>query len=47
MLVIDACGAGALPGAAAYGDEGANTLGHLAEAVGRPALPGGAFVNAP
>lgn len=31
---MDACGVGALPDAAAYGDEGANTLAHVAEAVG-------------
>ncbi|HWY18474.1 MAG TPA: phosphopentomutase [Solirubrobacteraceae bacterium] len=34
VLVIDACGVGALPDAAAYGDEGTNTLAHVAEAVG-------------
>ena len=34
MLVIDACGVGALPDAASYGDEGTNTLAHVAEAVG-------------
>jgi phosphopentomutase len=39
VLVIDACGAGALPDAAAYGDEGANTLAHLADAVDGLALP--------
>jgi phosphopentomutase len=39
VLVIDACGAGALPDAAVYGDEGTNTLGHLAEAVGGLELP--------
>ena len=39
VVVLDACGAGALPDAAAYGDEGSNTLGHLAEAVGGLALP--------
>src|SRR5207249_4032602 len=39
VLVIDACGVGALPDAAAYGDEGTNTLGHLAEAVGGLDLP--------
>jgi phosphopentomutase len=39
VLVIDACGAGALPDAAAYGDEGTNTLAHLAEAVGGVELP--------
>jgi phosphopentomutase len=39
VLVIDACGAGALPDAADYGDEGTDTLGHLAEAVGGLDLP--------
>src|SRR6202051_2514823 len=39
VVVIDACGIGALPDAAAYGDEGANTLAHLAEALGGPELP--------
>ncbi|GAC1434800.1 MAG: phosphopentomutase [Solirubrobacteraceae bacterium] len=39
VVVIDACGAGALPDAAEYGDAGANTLGHLAEAVGGLRLP--------
>ena len=39
VLVIDACGAGALPDAADYGDEGANTLAHLAKAVGGLELP--------
>jgi phosphopentomutase len=39
VLVIDACGAGALPDAGDYGDEGANTLVHLAEAVGGLRLP--------
>jgi phosphopentomutase len=39
VLVIDACGIGALPDAAVYGDEGTNTLAHLAEAVGGLALP--------
>ncbi len=39
VLVIDACGAGALPDAADYGDEGANTLAHLAQAVGGLQLP--------
>ena len=34
MLVIDACGVGALPDAAAYGDEGTNTLVAPREAVG-------------
>jgi phosphopentomutase len=39
VLVIDACGVGALPDAADYGDEGANTLAHVAEAVGGLELP--------
>jgi phosphopentomutase len=39
VLVMDACGVGALPDAATYGDEGANTLAHLAEAVGGLELP--------
>lgn len=39
VLVIDACGAGALPDADLYGDEGTNTLAHLAEAVGGLRLP--------
>jgi phosphopentomutase len=39
VLVIDACGVGALPDAAAYGDEGTNTLAHVAEAVGGLKLP--------
>lgn len=34
VLVMDACGVGALPDAARYGDEGTNTLAHVAEAVG-------------
>lgn len=39
VLVIDACGAGAAADAAAYGDEGANTLAHVADAVGGLRLP--------
>jgi phosphopentomutase len=39
VVVIDACGAGELPDAAAYGDAGANTLEHLAQAVGGLELP--------
>jgi phosphopentomutase len=39
VIVLDACGVGALPDAADYGDAGANTLGHLAEAVGGLELP--------
>ena len=33
VVVLDGAGAGALPDAAAYGDAGANTLGHVAAAV--------------
>jgi phosphopentomutase len=39
VLVIDACGVGALPDAASYGDAGTNTLAHLAEALGGLELP--------
>jgi phosphopentomutase len=39
VVVLDACGAGALPDAADYGDEGTNTLGHLAERLGGLAVP--------
>ena len=39
VVVLDACGVGALPDAADYGDEGANTLGHLASALGGLDLP--------
>lgn len=39
VVVLDACGAGALPDAAAYGDAGASTLAHLAQAVGGLELP--------
>jgi phosphopentomutase len=38
-VVIDACGAGELPDSGDYGDAGANTLGHVAEAVGGLDLP--------
>jgi phosphopentomutase len=39
VVVLDACGVGALPDAADYGDAGTNTLGHVAEAVGGLSLP--------
>jgi phosphopentomutase len=39
VIVIDACGAGDLPDSGAYGDAGANTLGHVAEAAGGLDLP--------
>src|SRR3954454_2235127 len=40
VIVLDACGVGALPDADAYeGDAGSNTLAHLAERVGGLELP--------
>jgi len=39
VVVLDACGVGALPDAAEYGDAGANTLGHLAREAGGLELP--------
>src|SRR3982751_6059081 len=39
VVVIDSCGAGELPDAAAYGDAGANTLGNCARKVGGLQLP--------
>ena len=39
VVVLDACGAGALPDAADYGDAGTNTLAHVAELVGGLELP--------
>jgi phosphopentomutase len=39
VVVLDACGVGALPDAAEYGDAGTNTLAHLADAVGGLDLP--------
>ena len=38
-MVLDACGCGALPDAADYGDEGTNTLAHVADAVGGLDVP--------
>ena len=38
LIVLDSVGAGALPDAALYGDEGANTLAHTIEG-GNPSLP--------
>jgi phosphopentomutase len=38
-VVLDACGVGALPDAADYGDAGSDTLGHLARAAGGLTLP--------
>jgi phosphopentomutase len=39
VIVLDAVGAGELPDAADYGDEGSDTLGNLARAVGGLDLP--------
>jgi phosphopentomutase len=39
VVVLDACGIGALPDAAEYGDAGSNTLAHLAECSGGLELP--------
>src|ERR671930_1025284 len=39
VIVLDAVGAGALPDAAAFGDEGSDTLGNVARAVGGRNLP--------
>src|SRR5215207_6049551 len=37
LLVLDSVGIGAAPDAASYGDEGADTIGHIAEACARGA----------
>src|SRR2546430_1534955 len=39
VIVLDAVGAGALPDASDYGDEGSDTLGNVAKAVGGLDLP--------
>ena len=39
MIVADACGAGALPDAADYGDAGTNTLAHVAQRAADCACP--------
>ena len=39
VIVLDAVGAGELPDAAQYADEGSNTLGNVATAVGGLDLP--------
>ena len=39
VIVLDAVGAGELPDAAEYGDEGSNTLGNVARTVGGLDLP--------
>jgi phosphopentomutase len=39
VVVLDACGVGALPDAGLYGDAGSDTLGHVAKAAGGLELP--------
>jgi phosphopentomutase len=39
LIIIDACGVGALPDAADYDDQGAATIPHTADAVGGISLP--------
>lgn len=39
LIILDGMGVGALPDAAAYGDVGAHTLAHVAEAVGGLRVP--------
>ena len=39
VIVLDGVGAGALPDAAEFGDEGSDTLGNVARAVGGLDLP--------
>jgi phosphopentomutase len=39
IVVMDSCGAGEAPDAADYGDEGSDTIGHTASAVGGLDLP--------
>ncbi len=39
LIILDGVGAGAMPDASQYGDAGANTLGHLAQAEGGLSLP--------
>ena len=39
LLVLDSLGIGAMDDAAAYGDAGANTLGHIAHRAERLSIP--------
>lgn len=41
LFILDSFGIGGAPDAAAFGDEGANTLGHIAEACARGEADGG------
>jgi len=45
LIILDSLGIGELPDAHLYGDEGSNTLGHLAEAVGGINVPNMAAVG--
>ena len=45
VIVLDAVGAGELPDAADYGDEGSNTLANVARAVGGAVVGGGGVVG--
>lgn len=39
LIVLDSLGIGAMPDAAAFGDEGADTFGHILERMGRLEIP--------
>ena len=39
LIVLDSVGAGAMPDAGDYGDAGADTLGHISQAVEKLSLP--------
>ena len=39
LIVLDSWGAGAMPDAGDYGDAGADTLGHISQAVEKLSLP--------
>lgn len=39
IIVLDSAGIGALPDAGEFGDEGSNTIGHIAEAIGGLKMP--------
>ena len=47
LLVLDSLGCGGAPDAAAFGDEGADTLGHIAEACARGAADGAGLRKGP
>ncbi len=38
-IVVDSLGAGALPDAADYGDEGTDTLGHISQSMDEFSIP--------